>query len=300
MTNRRHGDCTPATLRPPRSTISIRLDERHTTRTSNGTVFAVSDAMYDDANRTLQRLGAPILWLTAAILCCTMPAVAQQSLSKTGNLCASAIHKEERRSRIPSHLMDAIASVESGRWDPMEKANIAWPWTVTAEGKGKFYPTRQAAVHAVESLHRRGIRNIDVGCMQINLGYHPNAFQSLEQAFDPRANVAYAATFLKQLYADRRSWVKAVRYYHSSHPDRQRRYGSKVFKARQEIRARETQRRRDKRIALASEQRSTSRVDHGERRVSGIPLSHWPPRGYRAQRQLELRARNWAFSARHR
>ena len=35
--------------------------------------------------------------------------------------------------------------------------------------------------------------------MQVNLGYHPDAFEDLEQAFDPTYNVAYAASFLVEL-----------------------------------------------------------------------------------------------------
>ncbi len=35
--------------------------------------------------------------------------------------------------------------------------------------------------------------------MQVNLGYHPEAFASLEAAFDPRRNVAYATRFLLEL-----------------------------------------------------------------------------------------------------
>ncbi len=38
----------------------------------------------------------------------------------------------------------------------------------------------------------RGVQSIDVGCFQINMYYHPGAFATLEQAFDPRANAAYA------------------------------------------------------------------------------------------------------------
>ena len=34
----------------------------------------------------------------------------------------------------------------------------------------------------------RGVRQVDVGCMQINLQSHPHAFASLEDAFDPGSN----------------------------------------------------------------------------------------------------------------
>ena len=46
--------------------------------------------------------------------------------------------------------------------------------------------TRQQAVAAVQALQARGVRSIDVGCLQVNLMYHPIAFASLDDAFDPR------------------------------------------------------------------------------------------------------------------
>ena len=58
---------------------------------------------------------------------------------------------------------------------------------------------------AVRAMQANGVRSIDVGCGQINLMYHPDAFPNLELAFDPQANAAYAARFLKALSrADRR------------------------------------------------------------------------------------------------
>lgn len=238
--------------------------------------------------------------VAAAVLAClSAPAQAWQPPDAAHKLCAKAIRAEEKRSRIPAGIMTAIAAVESGRWDETRRANIAWPWTVTAGGKGKFYPSRQAAIRAVEALRQRGVHNIDVGCMQINLGYHPDAFTSLQQAFDPAANVAYAADFLKRLYARERSWPKAVRFYHSSDPERQRYYGNKVFKARQQLRALEARQRRDQVATRADAQTNAVRAEKTRtpaRSYLGNTYANWPPRNYRAQQQLEQRARSWAFS----
>ncbi|HJO71542.1 MAG: hypothetical protein QF450_07035 [Rhodospirillales bacterium] len=59
-------------------------------------------------------------------------------------------------------------------------------------------------------LSARGVRNIDVGCMQVNLLYHKDAFATLEEAFEPASNAAYAARFLKDLYATSGSWSAAA------------------------------------------------------------------------------------------
>ena len=61
-----------------------------------------------------------------------------------------------------------------------KRANIAWPWTVNANGAGKFFDTKAEAVAEVEFLMTEGVRNIDVGCMQINLKAHANAFATIE------------------------------------------------------------------------------------------------------------------------
>lgn len=137
------------------------------------------------------------------------------------NICAAAVAAAERLKAIPLRLMHAVALVESGRWDERAQAKSAWPWTIHAEGSGQFFATKRDAVDAVAGLRSRGVRNIDIGCMQVNLMYHPDAFATLDEAFDPVTNVAYAATFLAVLHEAKRSWGQAVRHYHSATPERQ-------------------------------------------------------------------------------
>jgi hypothetical protein len=60
---------------------------------------------------------------------------------------------------------------------------------------------------------------MDVGCMQISLLFHPTAFATLEQAFDPKANAAYGARFLADLYGQTGDWLAAAAAYHSQTPD---------------------------------------------------------------------------------
>ena len=145
-----------------------------------------------------------------------------------GNLCAAAIAAEERRTSVPRQLLTAISLAESGRWDASRKATVAWPWTIMAEGKGQYFPSKQEALAAARAIRARGVRNMDVGCMQINMMYHGDAFTSIEQAFDPAANVAYAARFLKRLYAKMGSWHEAAGRYHSATPIYNQRYKEKI------------------------------------------------------------------------
>ena len=48
--------------------------------------------------------------------------------------------------------------------------------------------------------------------------YHPDAFRSLDEAFDPKPNAAYAARFLNSLYGKLKDWPAAAAAYHSFSP----------------------------------------------------------------------------------
>jgi len=90
--------------------------------------------------------------------------------------------------------------------------------TIEVGGEGRFLPSREAAVAVVRDLLASGAASIDVGCFQVNLHYHPDAFASLDEAFDPVANALYAARFLSDLRARDGSWEAAVAAYHSATP----------------------------------------------------------------------------------
>ena len=146
-------------------------------------------------------------------------------------LCRNAVAKANDAGGLPKHLLTAIAQVESGRWNKASGEKLAWPWTVTAQGRGRHLPSKEAALAEVKSLQARGISSIDVGCMQINLRHHPDAFEDLEAALDPGRNVAYAAELLRKLRQQRRSWTRAVGNYHSNTPTLSGPYRVKVFRA---------------------------------------------------------------------
>jgi hypothetical protein len=133
-------------------------------------------------------------------------------------LCGTAIASAEYVGRLPPRLLGAIGLTETGRVDPGSGRVRPWPWTINAEGEGQFFQTKQQAVAAVRTLQARGVRSIDVGCLQVNLMYHPDAFATLEDAFDPRVNAAYAARFLNALYVEGRDWAHAIAAYHSETP----------------------------------------------------------------------------------
>jgi hypothetical protein len=153
------------------------------------------------------------------------------SIPAASALCRDAILHAESAGHIPERLMDAIAVVESGRRDPVSGAVYPWPWTINAEGIGHWYETKAEVIAAVKALQARGVNSIDVGCMQVNLMHHPDAFPNLETAFDPAANATYGAHFLRVLYNQTYAWPLAAAAYHSFTPDIGADYARKVLAA---------------------------------------------------------------------
>jgi hypothetical protein len=135
--------------------------------------------------------------------------------ARPGTLCDAAVRAAEFRHRLPSGLLFAIGQVESGRPDPTLRRLEPWPWTIQAEGRGIYFDNKAQAVQWVKDARARGLTSIDAGCMQVNLFYHPNAFDTPEDAFDPERNADYAARFLLQLHASTGDWGQATGFYHS-------------------------------------------------------------------------------------
>jgi hypothetical protein len=129
--------------------------------------------------------------------------------------CTQYFPVEEKKNNIPTHLLAAIATTESGRYHKGLGMSVPWPWTINVEGKGYYFNSKAEAIAQTQNFIASGRQSIDVGCMQVNLKHHPKAFENLNQAFDPATNVAYAARFLSTNYATLGDWIKATAAYHS-------------------------------------------------------------------------------------
>jgi hypothetical protein len=132
--------------------------------------------------------------------------------------CEAAVDDAENDEHVPPRLLAAISLTETGRHDPVSGTYRPWPYSINAEGQGQFFGSAKEAIAAVRDLQARGVQSIDVGCLQVNLMYHPRAFASLEDAFDPRKNALYAAQFLVSLYTVSKDWMQAAGAYHSQTP----------------------------------------------------------------------------------
>ncbi len=170
-----------------------------------------------------------IILLASLIPACAWPACAWAETASPFDDCEAAIAAAEKSPRLPDKLMPAISRVESGRLDPVTKRVRPWPWTINVGGDGFFFDGKDQAVAAVRDLQARGVRSIDIGCMQVNLMHHPTAFASLDDAFEPAVNARFAAQFLMALYRQTGDWNLAAANYHSSNIDRGEDYQRRVF-----------------------------------------------------------------------
>ncbi len=145
---------------------------------------------------------------------------AGQAAPSPGEACRVAIVQAAVRYHIPTDLMLAISLVESGHRDPVTGTRMPWPWTANLEGQDYRFETPAQAAAWVRQQQANGFASIDTGCMQVNLKHHPDAFATVEDAFDPVHNADYAARFLRSLYdgAAGGVWLRAAGFYHSQTP----------------------------------------------------------------------------------
>jgi Transglycosylase SLT domain len=186
------------------------------------------------------------------------------------HVCRQAVAAAERAHGIPTHLLAAIARVESGRRDQPSGTFNPWPWTINFDGEGSFYDNKTQAVAAATSMRPRATKSIDVGCLQISLTNHPDAFANMDRAFDPFTNADYGARFLVQLFEKTGSWPKAVEWYHSATPELGHDYAVKVFAALPE----------ETRLATGAEPSPLAAAWAAtiSRSIAGSPFGQTPPR----------------------
>lgn len=140
----------------------------------------------------------------------------------------------EDKMHLPAGLLKAIAICESSKWE-VNKLE-PHPWAVSVNGSPTYFKSKEEAVAEVKNLQKRGVENIDVGYMQINLYYHGKEFASIEDALDPMKNIEYGAKLLKQRRARSSSWTEAVSRYHSKKSAIGAKYLEKVIQVWRAIR----------------------------------------------------------------
>ena len=125
------------------------------------------------------------------------------------NVCESEMIRAARENGAPVAVLYAVALTETGQRGALNA------YAMNIEGRPVFNTDLPHALATFEQARTRGAKLIDVGCMQINHHFHGAKFRSVEEMFDPRRNVDYAARFLVALRAGEGSWTAAVARYHA-------------------------------------------------------------------------------------
>ncbi len=161
----------------------------------------------------------------------------ERYLMNESNKCFTFVSKYEKKYKLPKKSLLAIVLNETGRKYSNSKnfleAMRSWPWAVRANDSNQsyYFVSKQEAVAFITKQLSRGNTNLDVGCAQINLKYHRDAFDSIHQAIEPEINIHYAAYLVAGHYHNSgRSWYKSIAYYHSKTKDIGTNYANKVLK----------------------------------------------------------------------
>lgn len=154
--------------------------------------------------------------LQVGALCAGLLVFSGSATANTSQTCDLAAARASQEFDVPINVLRAVTRTETGRG----KGGTLqpWPWTVNMEGAGHWFDTEDDARAFVFKHFKRGARSFDVGCFQINYKWHGQAFQSIEEMFDPVKNARYAAEFLSGLYKELGSWTEAAGAYHSRTP----------------------------------------------------------------------------------
>jgi hypothetical protein len=149
------------------------------------------------------------------------------SLAGDKNVCEEIAHEVEISNKLPKNILASISLVESGRKD---EAGLVkpWPWSLNHAGKSVFFASKAETLQYLKKNITPNFKNIDVGCMQVNVRWHRENFDTLDSMIDPRKNIEYAALFLSTLKSDHGSWEQAIKHYHSSTPKLNVKYYAKV------------------------------------------------------------------------
>src|SRR3546814_26224 len=162
--------------------------------------------------------------IMAVTVACAVSAFATPALAQDGISCSKLIADTENRRQIPRGLLMAIAVTESGM------NGIPNPHAMNIAGKTYHARDLEDMAQVISNNWTRGVRSIDVGCMQINLKFHGEKFSRLTDLLHSPTNVDYGASYLIKLAIDRGSWREGVMDYHNKvSAGRRQWYGCKVW-----------------------------------------------------------------------
>jgi hypothetical protein len=114
---------------------------------------------------------------------------------------------------VPPDVLFAVALQESGL--KLHGKLIPWPWTLNVAGDPRRFRNRRAACAALSAaLVDTPATRVDVGLVQINVGFHAHRVGRPCDLLDPYRNLEIAATILREQHASGEDWLLAAGRYH--------------------------------------------------------------------------------------
>jgi soluble lytic murein transglycosylase-like protein len=157
----------------------------------------------------MTRLNRLLLPALAALFISSSAILGAVGTARAESVCEREMTRAAARFEVPLGVLYAVGLTETGR-----KSGLS-PYAMNIAGRSHFADSPAEAVREFRSARSKGVKLIDLGCMQINHHYHGERFSSVEAMLDPAQNVDYAARFLSELREREGSWTMAVARYHA-------------------------------------------------------------------------------------
>jgi soluble lytic murein transglycosylase-like protein len=141
-------------------------------------------------------------------------------------LCERELTSAAEKYAVPAAVLYSVGLTETGANGRLQ------PFALNIDGTPFTASSAEAAKLRVRKALSDGARHIDMGCMQINFGYHASQFPSIDAMLTPSENVGYAARLLSDLYRREGSWTRAVARYNAgpANDPAHRRYVCRVLR----------------------------------------------------------------------
>ncbi len=174
------------------------------------------------------RAGARPLVAVAALLLATSCA----ALELTG----TAWDRAARAAGLDPYLLYAIALLESPIARPGGRVS-PWPYAIHTPDGPRRYPSREAALAALPGLLARYPRaRLDVGLMQVNLGWHGSRVERPASLLDPATNLRIGAAILAETLASAPADpLLGLGRYHTWREEPARAYAARVERLRRRL-----------------------------------------------------------------
>jgi hypothetical protein len=133
-------------------------------------------------------------------------------------------------------LLYAVAIVETKK-ARRGRVITPWPWALRSP-QGAWYGRNQneLVTELEQALRNYSHRLIDVGLMQINVGWHSHRVERVTDLSDPNTNLRVAAVLLHEaIDSSPTDPLLGIGRYHSWRPDHARRYGAEVMRVYHQI-----------------------------------------------------------------